>query len=146
MSSWYEKNKQYASEKQRLFYQAHREEILARRKTPHNKERMATYAVKYRSMHKENAYWYRLTQRFNLSKEAYIRMYKHQGGQCAICGKSYPFPFTTAVACGKHILQVDHDHNTGIVRGLLCVGCNRVLHRNFSDWLPYALRYLGLSS
>jgi hypothetical protein len=38
-----------------------------------------------------------------------------QRGVCAICGRE-PRP-------GKH-LHIDHDHDTGRVRGLLCFSCN----------------------
>ena len=41
-----------------------------------------------------------------------------QGGVCAIC-------FGPGVASRR--LAVDHDHNTGKVRGLLCADCNRAL-------------------
>lgn len=43
----------------------------------------------------------------------YKELYEKQHGVCAICHK----PSTIALA-------VDHDHATGIVRGLLCSNCN----------------------
>lgn len=37
-----------------------------------------------------------------------------QQGNCAVCGKSLK----------DHKVHVDHDHKTGLVRGLLCWRCN----------------------
>lgn len=51
-----------------------------------------------------------------MTAEHYDRLLANQNGVCAICGKPQN---------GRH-LAVDHDHETGIVRGLLCVHCNRV--------------------
>lgn len=41
---------------------------------------------------------------------------KRQGGKCAICQKG----ITLAEAC------LDHDHSTGLVRGVLCRNCNGI--------------------
>jgi len=46
----------------------------------------------------------------------YDQMLAAQGGACAICLKK---PKT-----GKRILEVDHDHKTSKIRGLLCWRCN----------------------
>ncbi len=43
-----------------------------------------------------------------------------QKGLCAICGK----PETLVVRGKVRRLAVDHDHLTGRVRRLLCLGCN----------------------
>ena len=45
----------------------------------------------------------------------YDRMLERQGGGCAICGAR---PKTKR-------LQLDHDHKTKRLRGLLCFTCNR---------------------
>ncbi len=54
-----------------------------------------------------------LKRDYGLSVDRYNAMLEFQGGDCAICGK----PMT-----GRK--NVDHDHITGKVRGLLCSGCN----------------------
>lgn len=55
-----------------------------------------------------------LKRKYNMSLEQYGVMLKAQRGRCAICGNK---PKTRS-------LHVDHDHNTGIIRGLLCYRCN----------------------
>lgn len=57
-----------------------------------------------------------LTTVYGLTVEDYDRILAQQGGACGICRK-FPKP-------GKR-LAVDHDHQTGFVRGLLCFLCNR---------------------
>lgn len=59
---------------------------------------------------------------YGLSREDAKRIVRlRKTGKCAIC-------FCTANQSGKwHRLQVDHDHETGKMRGLLCVGCNRAI-------------------
>lgn len=53
---------------------------------------------------------------FQITLEEYDAILAEQGGGCGICGRS-PKP-------GKS-LAVDHDHRTGLIRGLLCFLCNR---------------------
>ncbi|KKM22963.1 hypothetical protein LCGC14_1620000 [marine sediment metagenome] len=64
-----------------------------------------------------------LRSKFGLTLEDYDRMFEAQGGVCAICG--YP-PKNKA-------LNVDHNHDTGTIRGLLCGGCNSFLGRVQDD-------------
>ena len=49
----------------------------------------------------------------------YDRLYQIQQGKCAVC-KIHAAKLTRR-------LSVDHDHETGVVRGLLCVCCNTKL-------------------
>lgn len=57
-------------------------------------------------------------KQYGLTPEDYARMLEEQNGVCAICKKECP--------TGQR-LSVDHCHDTGKVRGLLCRNCNRGL-------------------
>lgn len=61
-----------------------------------------------------------LLRLYGITLERYERMLDAQGGVCAIC----KLPETA-----KHArnLAVDHDHDTGAIRALLCMRCNTVL-------------------
>jgi hypothetical protein len=56
-----------------------------------------------------------LRRTFGISSDEYDAMLESQGGVCAICGRP-PRKGSS--------LHVDHDHETGCVRGLLCFRCN----------------------
>lgn len=57
------------------------------------------------------------------------RLNAEQGGKCFLCEKP-----------GK--LVADHDHNTGVVRGLLCYKCNAAMQGvEDPEWLARALEY-----
>lgn len=57
----------------------------------------------------------RMLRTYGLTVEEYDEILETQGGVCAICQNE--------CATGRR-LAVDHDHETGIVRGLLCHTCN----------------------
>ncbi|WP_211240492.1 endonuclease domain-containing protein [Haloglycomyces albus] len=86
-----------------------------------------------------------MTNTYGLRPGEYDRLLLAQGGVCAICGGQRHYR-----------LDVDHDHTTGLIRGLCCRNCNRVLlargmrnrpeiGRHAADYLdnPPALRVLG---
>ena len=67
-----------------------------------------------------NSYYVR---NYGITENAYEDLKKAQAHQCALCGGS-------GFVMGKHgheKLCVDHCHDTGKVRGLLCHNCNRAL-------------------
>jgi hypothetical protein len=86
----------------------------------------------------------RVTATYGLEPGEYDQLFQAQGGACAICGGKR-----------RQRLSVDHDHKSGLVRGLLCRMCNgRLLTaardkpdvlRSAADYLdePPALRILG---
>jgi hypothetical protein len=56
--------------------------------------------------------------KFGLSPEDYLEMYNKQDGKCACCGRY-------AEEVSNKNLAVDHDKDTGKIRGLLCSSCNQ---------------------
>jgi len=80
-------------------------------------------------------------RRNQCSTDLFESLLRAQDGKCAICGVSEGHRSRRGTVCR---LAVDHDHQTGKVRGLLCNNCNRGLGR-FKDSvenLEAALRYL----
>ena len=76
----------------------------------------------------------RLAAVFNITPEEYDDIEVWQLNRCGICGRR-PKP-------GKR-LAVDHDHKTGLVRGLLCYVCNRrVISARSADILIRAAEYV----
>lgn len=77
---------------------------------------------------------------YGVTIDWYNQKHEEQGGKCAICRQE-----ETAVIRGKKIsLAVDHCHETGQVRGLLCRACNNAigaLHHNVNI-LQSAIAYL----
>ena len=89
-----------------------------------NREHLRQYAkdrwtkglvkVKKRTIEQERAYTLR---KWGLTAEQYEAMLKAQDGVCAMCKGPDP----------RGTLAIDHCHETGKIRGLLCHSCNRML-------------------
>ena len=76
-------------------------------------------------------------KKYGISDEFYEHLVSSHNGVCAICG---------GLSNDKYGLHVDHDHKSGVVRGLLCNLCNRGLG-NFKDnpeLLRNAIEYLNI--
>lgn len=80
-------------------------------------------------------------RRYGLSVAAYDALLDSQGGACAICGR------TKSDDTRGYRLAVDHNHETGAVRGLLCGYCNRAigLMRDDPELLEKAAQYLRVA-
>jgi hypothetical protein len=66
--------------------------------------------------------------------EVYDALFEAQGGVCALCGRP---------PSEQRALDLDHDHKTMEVRGLLCWSCNKALPDGKTpDWMRRAADYL----
>lgn len=73
----------------------------------------------------------KLRYRYNIDYEQYKALMEKQSGLCAICKE-------------RAAVDIDHDHKTDVVRGLLCRSCNVGLGQFKDDieMLEKALAYL----
>lgn len=99
---WYAANREREIERVRQWQQANHERYVAKQ-------------AEYRARSERDDRPGHLRRKFGMTVEDYDRMCAEQGGVCAICGRR--------PREGTH-LHVDHDHETGRVRGLLCFSCN----------------------
>ena len=85
-----------------------------------NPEKYAKYQQTYRSRPERKLADRagHLKRKFGLTLEQYDELLASQGGGCAICGDAPEVNVS---------LHIDHDHDTGAVRGLLCLRCNNAL-------------------
>lgn len=82
--------------------------------------------------------FYRWLTRHGLRPEDYGALFDAQDGRCAICREE---------PAEDQFLHIDHDHETGRVRGLLCPPCNMGLghFRDNADRMTAAVAYLAQS-
>lgn len=83
-----------------------------------NKKKVAEILRKSRLKHRDRIREYFIIRRYGITEKDYQDILKSQDGVCIICGK---------INYGQRRLEVDHNHITGKVRGLLCSRCNKVL-------------------
>lgn len=92
----------------------------------------------YADRNREKVSLGRQLSKWGITRDQYQSLVQAQGGRCAICGSTE----TRDKRNGRW--NVDHDHATGRIRGLLCALCNRGLGqlRDDPDLLRAALAYL----
>lgn len=105
----------------------------SKRPTPHPGPRCATHHRGVIAVRKKAAHDKMVQKVYGLEPGDYDRLYEGQGGRCAIAG---------CRATGRvKRLAVDHDHSTGLPRGLLCGPHNQVIGYNRDN--PDAFRSLA---
>ena len=102
---------------------------------PKTERQRASQRAYQASWHAQHGRECRLRRLYDLTLVEYDAILSTQGGGCAICG---------AAPKQNRRLAVDHDHDTGRVRGLLCDACNPGLgrFRDSPDLLRRAIAYI----
>ena len=72
-----------------------------------------------------------LRSRYGVSRSEYENLMRIAGGVCELCGSG-------------HILSLDHCHQSGLVRGILCMRCNTAMERfdEMPDFPARVVKYL----
>ena len=111
-----------------------------RRKNPEKIVDIREYQKDYREKNRETLLAKQRERKFGITHAEYAELHQRQKGLCAICFKP-----ETATRNGKvKSLAVDHCHESGKIRGLLCYECNTgigKLHEDEKIFLA-AVKYL----
>lgn len=127
------------AEYDRKYRARNREMVLANKKAYReaNKDKCRLSQDRWR---KENKEWVKdrgfkkhLISSYGITIDDYLEMHESHAGLCGICGQPEK---------NGRRLSVDHDHDTGAIRGLLCSLCNRGLGQ-FKDSVPLLCRAIA---
>jgi hypothetical protein len=92
------------------------------------------------------AFYSRAIDTYGVEPADYRTMYVAQKGRCWICREARGIHPDDPKGGGSRRLAIDHDHDSGTVRGLLCSGgdktCNRIIGWLNADQLERAAAYL----
>lgn len=126
---WIAKNKNKVRKYQRKSRKKHRKEINAR-------------ALEYYHKTKDKKHGVRLERLYGITLSQYYELLSKNGGKCPICGIDKPYG--EEYMGPKRYFAVDHDHKTGVVRGVLCHRCNTGIgsFKDSIDSLKKAIEYL----
>lgn len=130
---WKLKNAKKLKKKWIKYYNENKEELLSKSKlyrhSKKGKETQNKYIIKSRIYRKER----RLKKEYGMTLVDYNLLYLKQKKSCAIC-------FNRLLD-----LKIDHDHETGKVRGLLYSSCNCAigLMKDNTENLMSAIKYLN---
>jgi hypothetical protein len=141
---WRKKNpeKQRAIRKRGHLKFKERENADSRKWFVINKDKSVELAIKWKAANPDKLIKYKLTSRtkkYGINSAIYKEMLENQKGLCAICGKEAP---------KGNQFHIDHDHKTGIVRGLLCSFCNLGIGqlKHSIEILISAIEYLKINA
>jgi hypothetical protein len=142
-------NKERKAEYQRWYRKEFREKIneINRKSAARNKERKKIWYEKNKERQKEIkkekynkdktiAKNHGLKKKYGITYEGFLQLGVKQNWKCPICG--------CVLDPNSRYTHVDHDHATGLIRGLLCNNCNCGLgyFRDNQISLKNAIEYL----
>jgi hypothetical protein len=122
------------------YRRTHKTEINAynRARRARNPEILHVKAHTWYKNHIDISRSYGLKYKYGITLQDYNNLFDKQKGTCAICGIHQVEV--------KHTMVVDHNHETGKIRGLLCDNCNKGLgfFQDSVEYLTKARVYLNV--
>lgn len=82
---------------------------------------------------------------YGVSQSEVDALLDYQGDKCALCDKDVSVfrGLSDGVGSGNIDAAIDHNHDTGVIRGVLCKKCNLVMaYVDDNEWLQRALIYI----
>jgi Recombination endonuclease VII len=141
---WRKKNPEKIRQSRKEWSEKNRDKVLKSKKKYRNKysekvkKQIKNWIKNNKRRYQQTKWSGWIKQKYGLSEKVFENLLKAQKGLCAICRNKQK--------CGKRKkLYVDHSHEAGVVRGLLCFKCNALLGMAQDDKsvLRLAIRYLG---
>lgn len=114
------------TEERKAYMRAYSKKYYAKHRTRHKKQTTENQRRRWKEMPEHMAALDRrklLRRKYGLSVAMYDELVALQDSCCASCGH----PETATVREKRMPLAVDHNHDTGSTRGLLCGRCNTAL-------------------
>jgi hypothetical protein len=101
-----------------------------------DRQKQLDYFKAYSKKNYDRRWGQMLKRNYNITVEEYKSLFLKQSGNCAICGLNQ--------SNFKKKLYVDHNHDTGKNRELLCVNCNMLIGHAMErlDILEKSIAYL----
>lgn len=87
-----------------------------------NKEFFAAYSSDYYRENKARLQMKKIERLYGVTPEQYDQLFKAAGEACEICRR--PVAHATAEAGRADKACLDHCHDSGKARGILCISCN----------------------
>lgn len=124
---WAEKNKEKLVANRKIYYINNKEKAIERATIFNKSDKRKEWKERAKEQNSEygKKYWQKTKDKkvhlklYNITLDDYQQMYTIQNGRCSICN-------ILEIESGI-VLNVDHCHTTGKVRGLLCRNCNTSL-------------------
>lgn len=128
IETYYQRNKEAIKAKSRNYYRENRDSAISQKRFQYQQT-------------KEKRWERNIFSKYGLSVEEYNQKLAQQNSKCAICNKT---ELDLSNSKSTRRLSVDHCHQTGKVRGLLCSKCNTAigLLRDSPDTLKQAVEYV----
>lgn len=113
----------------------------ANNKSFYARNKRLEYRAEWRRKNPDKVRQHLLKRNYGLGPGEYERILQAQGGGCAICGT------TKSETIREKFMAVDHDHDSGEIRGILCSRCNKGIgHMHDSPLLlARAIAYLAVA-
>ena len=167
--AYHEAHREERRQKGRLYYQLHKEEINQRsreyrRANPEktraqraqyyakNREALSAKRRAHHLANQDHNRAYATKRNYGLTPEQVEAMAFKQGGKCKLCGLPMVRPAGGRKTAANEKWHIDHDHKTGLVRGLIHGKCNRGLGafnddpKKLMQAVVYICTHLGINT